>query len=263
MSSLQIEYSKEIAKELGKIAVYLPGEHVEVGDIITFPNGKSLFGKSRPLGSFKKVTSLKKIGVEYDEPTFSNSPDSYRFSSKNVISFDVNFEGEIVKNDLSPNLNSKAKIHFSSKGAMYFLAIECDKKQLDDLASLENKINITSRRLVWEDTYLVTSITVAKKALIIQSQSKNSEILINGDLQAIKSEIGKIDSSLKLNVQKQSGDVFLKDWSKNVTVFMDLIRFEKEVFDSTYRSTKPPTNRQVFREQILLKPVKARELLID
>lgn len=35
--SLQIQYSKKIAKELGKVAVSLPGEEINVGDIIQFP----------------------------------------------------------------------------------------------------------------------------------------------------------------------------------------------------------------------------------
>ncbi|UHO40601.1 hypothetical protein H5J24_11955 [Chryseobacterium capnotolerans] len=45
--SLQIKYSTEIAKELGKIAVYLPGEIIEVGDIIKFPYGKTGFLKKK------------------------------------------------------------------------------------------------------------------------------------------------------------------------------------------------------------------------
>lgn len=48
--SLQIQYSKELVKAPGKIAVYLPGEQVEVGDIITFPYGRTgMFSKKVPL----------------------------------------------------------------------------------------------------------------------------------------------------------------------------------------------------------------------
>ncbi len=264
MSKLQIKYSKEIAKELGKIAVYLPGEHLAVGDIITFPNGKSVFSKHKPFGAFKKITSLRKLGVGYDEPEFSRTPDTYHFSSKNSVQFTDRINGNVdLGNDNLPSGKGGVNIEFSSEGAIYFLAIDCDKKELNDLLSLENEINSKGKKMLWEDTYLVTSVTIAKKALIIQSRSKSSGLTIEGNVKGIQS--GSIEMSLQsqLNFKKQSGDIFIKDWSNDVTVFMDVVKFKKEVFGSErYRGNAE--NIKVNKEDnIRFEKVKIEELLID
>ncbi|WP_299273557.1 hypothetical protein [uncultured Psychroserpens sp.] len=260
MSKLQIQYSKELAKALGKIAVYLPGEHVEVGDIITFPFGKSIFGKTKPIGSFKKITSLDKIGVHYEKPKFSNNPDTYHFTSKKSISFDVNLDTNMALggNGL-PESDNLIDVQFSSEGAIYFLGIDCDKKELSDLISLENEINVKGKQMLWEDTYLVTSVTIAKKALIMQSRTKSSSLVLEGNVKGVKS--GAVDASggAKFSIKRQRGDVFIKNWSDDVTVFMDVMKFEKEVFSSeSYRSTE---DLETFK--IKMNKVSANELLTD
>jgi hypothetical protein len=252
--TLQIQYSKELAKELGKIPVYLPGEQIEVGDIITFPHGKAFFGRSKPLGTFIKITSLKKLGVQYDNPKYSGSPDTYRYASKNSVEFD--FLGGIQANiPIEQTASGKVKIQFGSEGAIYFLAIDCDKKELNDLASLEKEIISKGKKLIWEDTFLVTSVTVAKKAFVAQSRSKTSELNLIGDFKGNTSGITEIQAETSLKVGNQSGDLFVKDWSDNVPVFMDLIKFEKEVFDSS-------SNRNRRQPKIIIRPVKIEELLI-
>ncbi|WP_027879255.1 hypothetical protein [Mesoflavibacter zeaxanthinifaciens] len=264
MSKLQIQYSKELAKELGKIAVYLPGEKVNVGDIIAFPFGKSFLGKPRPLGTFKKITSLQKLNVKYTEPLFSNQPDTYQFSSKNAVDFNFSIGANAdLGNDDLPKGNAKMKISFTSEGAIYFLAVDCDKKQLDDLSALENEINAKGKKMLWKDTFLVTSVTVAKKAFIAQSRSKTSELLIDGNIQGLKSNTAKIDAETKLKINKQEGDIFIKDWSNNVTVFIDLVRFEEEVFSENYRGDKAISNEKFEESRISFKPVLIEDLLTD
>ena len=36
---MDVKYTKEMAKLSGKIAVYLPGEDIEVGGVVEFQNG--------------------------------------------------------------------------------------------------------------------------------------------------------------------------------------------------------------------------------
>ncbi|NVK52482.1 MAG: hypothetical protein HWD85_06070 [Flavobacteriaceae bacterium] len=240
MSDLQIQYSKKIAEELGKIAVYLPGEKIEVGDIIKFPNARRpLFGKKLPYGSFKKITSLEKLGVDFNIPEFSGTPDTYRFSSKDEVNIQFGLKGgaNLGKKSL-PKVEKDLHIQFFSEGAIFLLAIDCDKRELDDLLFLEKEINSKGKQLVWDDTYLVTSVTVAKKAFMAQSKSKSSEILLKTDLTGIKSRSVNISASSSLRVSKSSGNVLIHDWSDNVTVFIDLIEFEKKVFEAPSPSNK-------------------------
>ena len=261
MSKLQIQYSKELARELGKIAVYLPGEHINVGDIIKFPFGNSLLGKPRPLGSFEKVTSLKNLGVSYKEPEYSSKPDTYRFTSKNSVQVNLEIGGNAnIGKDNLPSGSGDLKIGFSSEGAIYFLAVDCDSLQLDDLNSLENEINAKGKKMLWDDTFLVTSVTVAKKALIVQSQSKNSEIQISGNVKGIEAPQVKIGANTQLSIKKQKGDLFMKDWSDNVTVFMNVVLFEQEVFDENFKGIETPTSNE---REIKLKLISIDELLTD
>lgn len=264
MSNLQIQYSKELAKELGKIAVYLPGEHINVGDIITFPHGKSFLGKARPLGSFKKISSLDSLGINYQKPKFSNTPDTYRYSSKNAVNINLNLGGKVnLGTDNLPCGKAKLNIKFTSEGAIYFLGVNCDKKELIDLIGLEKEINDKGKNLLWKDTFLVTSVTIAKKAFIAQSRSKSSELILNGDVEGIKSGDVDVSAQADVMIQKQQGDIFIKDWSNNVTVFMDLVKFEKEVFGKQYRDFKSTPDNEQDRYKISLKPVQIVTLLTE
>ncbi|WP_298416836.1 hypothetical protein [uncultured Kordia sp.] len=258
MSKLQIKYSKEIAKELGKIAVCLPGEQVKVGDIIKFPYGKTLFGKTRPMGTFKKITSLKKIGIKHDKPIFSNAPDTYYFTSRKAVEFNTKSKSNFnLQNDKLLKTDGTIHVEFSSEGAIYFLAIDCDKKELNDLLAIENAVNVKGKEMLWDDTYLVTSVTIAKKALILQSRSKSSGITIEGNISGISSGTLKTNASSKFHFKNQTGDVFIKNWSDDVTVFMDVVKFEKQVFESEgYRNA-------VEKAKIKFKKVKIDDLLIN
>lgn len=262
---LQIQYSKEIARELGKIAVYFPGDEVKVGDIIRFPFGKKgLFRKTVPWGTFSKVTSLKNLGVTYKESQLSESPDPYQFSTKNAVN--VGFNGNInadLTNDKLPQGNASLSIKFSSEGAIYFLAVGCDKTGIDDIIALENQIQSKSN-LLWDDTFLVTSVTIAQKALIAQSNSKSSELIIGGEISGLKSNTANINADAKISIIKEKGSAFIKDWSDNVTIFMEVMKLEKEIFSSTKGIT--PSNSSSIpseepSERILLKKIDLEEYL--
>ncbi|WP_062053959.1 hypothetical protein [Aquimarina longa] len=263
MKSLQIQYSKEVARELGKIAVYLPGEEIEVGDILTFPYGKKGFlKKTAPLGSFQKITSLKNLGISEVKVQQSKTPDSYRFTSKQAVDlqFGVRVDADLG-NDTLPKANGELRIKLSAEGAICFFALHCFKTSLDDIMALENEINTKGKKMVWEDTYLVTSVTIAKKALIIQSNSSSSELTLGGDVQGLQSSsIMKVKTDAKIHIKKQTGDMLIKDWSDEVTVFMDLMKFEKETF-ATETKNSSFTSKSLDTDIIRLQPVSVSELV--
>ncbi|MFY0602756.1 MAG: hypothetical protein JXQ93_02320 [Flavobacteriaceae bacterium] len=261
---LQIQYSKEIARELGKVAVYFPGDEVKVGDIIRFPFGKKgLFRKTVPWGTFSKVTSLKNLGVPYKESQLSESPDPYRFSTKNAVNITFNGNANAdLRNDNLPHGKAALSIKFSSEGAIYFLAVGCDKTGIDDIVALENQIQSKSN-LVWDDTFLVTSVTIAKKALIAQSNSKSSELTLGGEVSGLKSNASNINVDAKISITKEKGSSFIKDWSDDVTVFMDVMKLEKEIFSSNKSLDLPSGSipSEESSERLLLKKVNVEEYL--
>ncbi|WP_298510806.1 hypothetical protein [uncultured Kordia sp.] len=228
--SLQIQYSKTIAKELGKVAVYLPGEKIQVGDIVQFPHGKGIF-KIAPFGSFKKITDLKSLDITCDITSDSESADSYQFTSKNVVEIDTNLGGTIDTTlKKTPKGSGKLQLSFSKKGSIFFHALECTKQSLNNIHNLESEINDNGKQLVWDDTYLVTAVTVAKKAMVVQSTSKDFQLELGGDIKNIKSGALGLDVAANINITKKKGSAFIKEWSDDVTVFVDVMRFKKKFF---------------------------------
>ncbi|MBW1295412.1 hypothetical protein [Aquimarina litoralis] len=138
--SLQIQYSKKIAKELGKVAVYLPGEEINVGDIVQFPHGIGLF-RTAPFGSFQKITDLQNLGANYEVKEDLGTSDSYQFTSYNSVDFEFDLGGKVdLGTEELPSGNGKLKLSFSQKGAILFYAVECNKQYINNILNLENEI---------------------------------------------------------------------------------------------------------------------------
>lgn len=241
MKSLQLAYSKELAKALGKIAIYLPGEEVAVGDIIRFPYGERPLFRNLPLGSFRKISSLSHLGLTDITTTTSSTPDSYRYTSNQSTSLKFDTEAQASLAHLSlPKATGDLHIQFSNTGALCFFAVNCYKEQLDHLAELEHRID-SSLDMIWENTFLVTSVTTAQRALIIQSHSDTAEIVLSGHVQGLQSNaFGSVQATADIHIQRQSGNLLVKDWSDQTSVFMDVVRFDPQIFDFNYKTTSIP-----------------------
>lgn len=233
MSGLQIKYAKEIAKELTKIAVVLPGAPVEVGQIIHFPFGRQgiwPFKKAAPRGAFNVITTLANLDVE---PQISESDvdgDPYIFASKK----DVKIEADLgiqagLPTGTSPNGSLKAK--FSAEGSVYFSAIGCKTTRITNLDQIQIDLNNHKNDIVWNETFLVTSVTIASKALIMQSSSKSASLDVGGDIKGLTTG-NAVDFSGDVNIAVRSfkDSSFIKPWSDNVTIFFGLHRFTKIAF---------------------------------
>ncbi|MCT4628812.1 hypothetical protein [Winogradskyella sp.] len=265
MSKLHIDYSKKIVSQIGKAAVVLPGSSVQVGDILQFPEGKSFF-KTAPFGSFKKITDLSGLKVNYDVFDDDNSPDTYEFKSNDSLDFDFELNGKgDPGSDILPKAEAKVKISFSKEGAIFFQAIECTTQSLNNIHELENTVMNNESKFVWKDTYLVTSVTTAKKALVAFSNSKKSELVLGGDVENLNSRnASQLSLNTKLKREKLSGNVLFKDWSDDVTIFMDVIRFKKKDFarekDMSFDSN-PAIEENFNEERIELKALDLKSFL--
>ncbi|CAM1342401.1 hypothetical protein [Tenacibaculum amylolyticum] len=239
--SLQIQYSKKIAKELGKVAVYLPGEEINVGDIVQFPHGIGIF-RTAPFGSFQKITDLESLGATYEIKEDADSSDSYQFTSENSVDFKFELGGKVATGiEELPSGKGKIKLSFSKKGAIFFYALKCNRAYINNILSLEKEIVDNGKEMQWDNTFLITSLTIAKKALVVQSISKNSEITLGGDIKGISTGKLELDANANISLEKQKGDMLIKDWSDDVTVFVDVMRFKKKTFGKKEKIFKSDT----------------------
>lgn len=233
MSGLQIKYSKEVAKELTKIAVVLPGAPVEVGQIIHFPFGKQgvwPFKKPAPRGAFNVITTLANLNVNPQVSQPDTDGDPYIFSSRRHVKIDADFN---VQGDIptGTSANGNLKATFESEGSVYFAAIDCKTTRITNLDQIQVDLNQHRNEIIWNETFLVTSITIASKALIMQSSTKSASLDVGGDIKGlITGSAADISANAQIGVKNFKESSFIKPWSDNVTIFFGLHRFTKNTF---------------------------------
>lgn len=264
MSGLQIEYSKEVAKELSKIPIVLPGTPVELGHIIQFPYGNRgvwPFNRPSPRGSFEVVTSLQNLNVQPQIFDNDQSKDTYIFSSRKKVKTEsgINTSGKL---DPDIGIDGKLIVSFNAVGAVYFAAVGCKTSRITNLDQIQVDLSRHLNKLTWDRTFLVSSITLADRALIMQASTKTAFLEIAGDINGFKiSEISELTASSKIVVSKFKDSSFIKPWSENVAVFFGLHRFTKRTFG--YNSTNNEGKRMTTVEEteFTLKPVSALEII--
>jgi hypothetical protein len=277
MSGLQIQYSKEVARELTKIAVCLPGAPVSVGDVIFFPFGQSgvwPFRKAAPRGAFNLISSLSRLGVTAESTGPEEDPDPYIFASRKTVEVDF----DLAANTGAASASGTIKASFNKDGSVYFAAIDCATDQLEDLSQVQVDLGQHSKDIIWKDTFLVTSVTVAKRALIMQSSTSSASLEISGEVKGlVTGSAADISANANIAVKSFRQSSFIKPWSENVTVFVGLHRFRKEVFG--YRPDTRVNRLSAFddvelgsiagelvssdQDRFILEPVSALELLND
>lgn len=309
MSGLQIMYSKEVARELTKIAVVLPGAPVEVGQIVHFPFGKRRiwpFRKPAPRGSFNVISTLENLNIQPQISAPDGNGDPYIFSSRNSVKIDVDYgssgkEGgkskDIKKDKNNDKINGadrgnindiniynegsttgKLVASFSAEGAVYFAAIDCKTTRITNLDQIQVDLSKHRNEIVWDDTFLITSVTVAGKALIMQSGSNSASLNLTGNVKGLITGRGS-DISVRTSIMIENfrESAFIKPWSDNVTIFIGLHRFTEKKFGfqpklSKLRVQQWDTDRinQISNEIVQsefgenwLEPVSALEILDD
>lgn len=223
--SLAIDYCREIARELRQTAVYIPGSAVKPGDILRFDHA-NLLGVPKPLGEFVIYGNLSDLDVHLETVSEEETLDSYIYASKGSVN--VSFETGVEAGDIG---EGKLSIGFTKSGATYFSALDCAETRFKSIIGLEEKLAPHQNSLNWKDFFLVISVTTAKKALIMQSNTSTATLEIAGDIKnfAPSGLIRKdLDVNMALNISKYKEASFIKDWSDNVPVFFNLVRFKKK-----------------------------------
>ncbi len=233
MSGLQVKYSKEVAKELTKIPVVLPGAPVEVGQIIHFPFGRRgiwPFRKPAPRGAFSVITTLENLKIKPQIGPPDEDGDPYVFSSRKSVKVVADFgaQGTITGGVTS---NGSLNVSFEAEGAVYFAAVDCKTTKITNLDQIQIDLSKYANQITWNETFLVTSVTVAGKALIMQSSTKSAKLDLVGDIKGLVTGSGAdISANTQIGVKTFKESSFFKPWSDNVTVFFEVSRFTKKTF---------------------------------
>lgn len=254
--ALYKDYCKEIIRQLDKIPVYLPGVFVQVGDIIQFSH-RGLFGQ-RPIGSFTKKTSLSNLDIKFKAES-DPDPDPYKLASSKSVSMLFTAEGNAVNGN-----SGKLEISFTKEGATYLVATECVQTAISDLQSVEKQLHEHEDELNWNDHFIVIGVTVAQNALIMQSSSSSASLTIAGEVKPFDTgSTGQPGGSASVEIKSYKDAAFIKDWSGNVTVFFDLVRFKDMKLKGYNKFTKRMDLNLVSDSSYKMVNVEPAECLIE
>jgi hypothetical protein len=226
--SLALSYCQELARELRQIAVYLPGVEVATGDIISFKEG-NFFGP-KPIGPFQKVANLTDLNIQLEIEEDQN-PYSYVYASKGSVN--VSFSASA---SAGTQAEGKLAVNFSKEGATYLSAVGCKQKRFKDISSLDEILHPHKTEIDWKQCFVVIAVTVAARALIMQSNTSSASLEMEGQVKGLQPipggailNNGNVNANINLKINSYKEASFIKDWSDNVAVFFQLVRYKKKL----------------------------------
>lgn len=233
--SLAKDYCKELLSQLDQLAVYMPGRAVNVGDVITYGH-IGVF--SRPLGDFQVVTTLEELNVKVLKRKDQNS-DSYRYASTGGTS--ASFQADVDAGNMG---KGTLNIGFSKAGSLYVAALECKREEMTNLHTLDDQLIPHRQDVDWNNCYIITSVTRAKRAIVMQSSSTSAELVINGQTRDLNPTSGSdVQVNAEFSVKSYRDASFIKDWSNEASLFMTLVRYKRNVlgeWNTTTHSFRTP-----------------------
>lgn len=263
MAGLAVEYSKQIARELTKVAVSPPGFPASPGDLIVFPMGRvGLLRRERPYGSFNVVGTLEDLGIRTTVREDAD-PDPYIFATRGGS--DISFNNDTgAAMGAGGAVSGTLDIKLTKENALYFAAIDCKTARLNDMISLQQQLQERRGQIPWDRVYLVMSVTTAGKALVMQASSGSASLKVEGDVKGLMpgNNGTKVDSTTQVSVSKFSAASFIKPWSDNVSVFLGLAKLSRRRDDPERRFIDAPAPRTLTRDgEVELVPVSPNEFV--
>jgi len=224
--SVAKKYSKAIIKKFEMIPVYYPGEDVKPGDILDF--GSSLLKKaSNPIGTFTNHGNLTTThGIKFDVveskyPKTINLISSKEVSVKPAIK--AAFPG-VAEGDI--------QFDFASEGSFLLFGVDAVESKIDNLFLLRDQLKNLQTTEDWDRFYIVTSVTVCKKALVYAAQEKGGMLIISANTNEINvlnnESLSGINADVSIDVKWKNKAAFSNDWDENVAILMKLAQFKKE-----------------------------------
>jgi len=226
-------YCKQIIRDLKRIPIYPPSVERKLGDIIQY---RDRVVKTKPIGSHTLISNLSKLDIEMSVREDKN-PAPFKYSTKGATS--VSFDTEA---GTTSKKTGRLTVNFKKQFSTFLIAIDCVTHSFDNLIDLNEKLEPHKDHsgIDWENCFIVNSITIAKKAFILQVSEKDSVLELEGDVSGLNpaNKISPIDASLKFNINKMTSSELLIDRAENINIFFGLLRYKKTNEGMEYEPVK-------------------------
>jgi hypothetical protein len=182
-------YQQEMHDNLGFFATWLPGDHLDVGDIGRLEGGR-----------FRKQSSLADMGITVNEST-KGSPLSLQYTSRSGTS--ISTEGGASGLGL---VSTQIKIDFTTSGAFLFHATGVRNFRLDNNQALVARIKQSYFAGQWDPHwYLVESVHVADHATVIISDDTSAGLVLTASASGPLGQMPLADPKVSLSVTSTRG----------------------------------------------------------
>jgi hypothetical protein len=186
--TINSQYAKEIYKEFGYLATWLPTANVQVGDIGIIEDG-----------IFQKTGTLKDLGIIYASQVDPQTGD-IEYASANAVSVDVKAAGTAPVSGV--NVDASVAVSFARANAILFQASQCRASTISNLSEVANSILSLSREGRWPTKQVViTDVISSAAATVLISSGANAHIdlSVKGNVGAEKAKLASGNATFGVN----------------------------------------------------------------
>jgi len=166
------KFEKRVSGGLGLHAVWLPGDPVEIGDVLT-----------RKDGIFRPIDNLSSFGVEPDLQEFPEQR-SLNFQASGTRTTTFQGGAEINPSQIQANASASVEITFGAKESYFIRTPELTGCEIENVRSITR---VLSQHPEWRHGkfFVAWQLYTAKGFTFLGSQEKNSKIGFSGKGSAI------------------------------------------------------------------------------
>jgi len=188
------KYTRELKKQFGYLATWLPGTSVDLGDIGVLRKNE-----------FTKISNLSDFGIKFEIESDETKSD-IEHSSKGAVSITTKASGAVAPQGCSlGEVDAGITIAFSKENAIFFKANGTTSPSIKDQIALGKKIITLYKKGQWDkDWAIITEKVDSESATILISSSSNGKIELKakGEMEAAKLDLADAELSFKLTFSK-------------------------------------------------------------
>jgi hypothetical protein len=208
-------YQREMHKNMGFFATWLPSSAIELGDIGVLDAGR-----------FRRAGSLKELGITGLEVR-EGAPENISYSASAERSGGI---GAGVS--VAPLVTGEVSIEFSSEGGYVFEAMAMRQLEIADRMALAARLLQSYHNGVWRADWLVVdSLYTAASATVLVSQDTTSKIVLKASAAVLP--LGALllaDPKLGLSVASSSGRIVHIIAADNLRPLYSCVRVRDPLF---------------------------------
>ena len=237
------KYTKELYRQFGYLATWLPGTPIALGDIGILRNNE-----------FTKISTLESQGIKFDvvdDPTESD----IEHSSKGGVSLTTKASGTAAPvGSALGNMDAGITVEFSKENAILFKANGTTSPSIKNQIALGAEIIKRFQTGKWDkDWAVVTEVVNAKSGTILISSSRNGKIELKATAKVDTAMLDIADTKLGLEMK------FSKDLSTKIIAQEGLTPLFKVSTVKSNQKLTPAQKMSKLRTMDMVTPELAKE----